>query len=421
MKNRKANISSLTGIRFFAAFHVVVYHNAQHLESLVPASLPFLGNYLHTGYTGVNLFFVLSGFILAYTYCDPDRPPTVPAERFWVARFARIYPVYALGLVLVAPLVFGHFLSSNDEFRALLKIGVSGGAAATCLQAWIPPLQATWNPPGWTLSVEAFFYALFPFIVPWLWSMERRGALLTACVAWALGLVPAFSILWLSDTTIQSASGYVTGEPLGGFLRTAPIFRLPEFVLGICLARAFYPEPGRARVDPGARRFGSLAVAAVAGILVALALADRIPRLLIEAGLFDPLYGALIVGLASGTGRLQALLSIGILRVLGEASYAIYILQAPIGAWMLRWLDVPAEAIGPALFAAYAAGLIALSVAVFFLVEVPMRSWIRSRVPAVDHRAERTLARAASLFFGGLIDRRPPGAERVGDDVPHDR
>jgi len=391
MQTRKPQLDALTGVRFFAAFHVVVYHHAALLDPLVPAALPFLGHYLHTGYSGVNLFFVLSGFILAYTYCDPRRPPVVDPERFWVARFARIYPVYLLGLLLVAPLVVSHFAATNAEATAALKIGVSGAVAAGLFQAWIPPLAGIWNSPGWTLSVEAFFYALFPFLVPLLWPLSRRQALVAAGVAWALGLLPPLvSMLVLApELPVAPGHGHMPVEPLAGFLRIAPIFRLHEFVFGICLARAFFPDP--AAGARSARRFGAVALGAAASILLALALAPRIPRLLIEAGVLDPLYGALIVGLASGRSPLRSLLATPPMRILGEASYALYILHIPLRAWMERGLGAPVAELGARFFALYAPLAVALSVLAFYALEDPARRWIRSRAPAAIERLTRAV------------------------------
>src|SRR4051794_39466872 len=94
------HLPALTGIRFLAAMHVVIFHSADWASWTVPA----LREVASSGYVAVSMFFVLSGLILAYTYSAPSRA-AVPRRPFYVARFARIYPMYALGLLLCAPFV----------------------------------------------------------------------------------------------------------------------------------------------------------------------------------------------------------------------------------------------------------------------------------------------------------------------------
>ena len=85
---RKPHLDALTSIRFVAAFHVVLYHNANLITFHLPAALQGIDPLFRTGYMGVNLFFVLSGFILAYTYLTPDERPDV--DRRWTrARLGR--------------------------------------------------------------------------------------------------------------------------------------------------------------------------------------------------------------------------------------------------------------------------------------------------------------------------------------------
>jgi peptidoglycan/LPS O-acetylase OafA/YrhL len=110
-------------VRFFAAFYVVLFHGLPWLRQkyALPGSLQtFLGN----GYLAVNLFFILSGFILAYTY-DGQIEGKTNRLHFWEARFARIYPVYFLSLVLA--FWFERGLSFGARTAVLLMV-----------QAWNP-------------------------------------------------------------------------------------------------------------------------------------------------------------------------------------------------------------------------------------------------------------------------------------------
>jgi peptidoglycan/LPS O-acetylase OafA/YrhL len=152
-------ISALTSVRFFAALYVAIFHWAKmnrHGGWPTP-----IRNAAFTGYIGVPMFFVLSGFILSYNYAPDERRPNIDRRGFWAARFARIYPVYLLGLVIAFP-----FFLKDLSKAALLNVAhvsLIGGTATTLTQAWSPATACKWNCPGWTLSVEAFFYAVSRF------------------------------------------------------------------------------------------------------------------------------------------------------------------------------------------------------------------------------------------------------------------
>jgi peptidoglycan/LPS O-acetylase OafA/YrhL len=82
---KRAPLHALTSIRFFAAIYVVLFHCG--IPHLISMPVP-MANFFDSGYTGVTLFFALSGFILAYNY-----PRVSSRHDFWISRFARIYPV----------------------------------------------------------------------------------------------------------------------------------------------------------------------------------------------------------------------------------------------------------------------------------------------------------------------------------------
>src|SRR5688572_1698523 len=164
----------LTSLRFFAAIGVVFYHTyATFLPSKpFPA---FVDRSIALGFLGVSCFFVLSGFILAYNYLDPPGSGSSGTVRagprsFLIARFARIYPLYLLGLLIHAPFIVAYrFSNEASAITALGKLIVSFGVNAGLAQGWLAQLKGGWNPPGWSLSAEAFFYLVFPFVAPIVW------------------------------------------------------------------------------------------------------------------------------------------------------------------------------------------------------------------------------------------------------------
>lgn len=188
----------LTSLRFFAAIWVVFFHlsGPRGLILTDPATLRPLYNLVRTGYVAVGIFFVLSGFVLAYTYRGE-----FSARQFWTARIARIYPVYFLGLVLILPVVVASVLRHMTTW---LWAGGSGLACVLLLQSWCPRTALAWNHPGWSLSVEAFFYLLFPLILLPLKRLAPRGLF----VAVGLSLVAALA----SCPWRPSASAALSGE-----------------------------------------------------------------------------------------------------------------------------------------------------------------------------------------------------------------
>src|SRR5580704_11495728 len=159
-------LNALTTLRFLAALHVVLFH--MRVTGVLPGGPWWYQNFSSVGYIGVNLFFVLSGFILVYTYANT----TVSPRRFWQARFARIYPAYALSLLLSAPFFFFAVRYLDIPFLAWSKQHLVAACVLTLtlLQSWFPEAALTWNAVCWSLSVEAFFYLAFPLLL--LWNRE---------------------------------------------------------------------------------------------------------------------------------------------------------------------------------------------------------------------------------------------------------
>src|SRR5579859_3585178 len=167
MPTGRPRLDELTSLRFFAAATVTLFH--LKVEGVVEGGPWWYENFAAIGYIGVNFFFTLSGFILVYSYEGRDYSPA----GFWRSRFARIYPAYLFSLLLALP----GFIAALDQldlpFFAWSKAHFIPACllTLTLLQAWIPQGALTWNPVCWSLSVEAFFYGLFPFLKirrPWL-------------------------------------------------------------------------------------------------------------------------------------------------------------------------------------------------------------------------------------------------------------
>lgn len=206
-------LDGLTGLRWWAAFGVFLFH----MRVFAPLPEPVSGAFDY-GYLGVTFFFVLSGYVLTWSM-----RPGISKSTFYWRRFARIWPSTMVALVLavpvfytLGPIVEGSFLKPFDFWILLLSV--------VMLQAWFanPLILFSGNPAAWTLSVEALFYLLHPWISRVLIPMSKRGAigLSVFAIFWAFGYRAAFWI-W--------PESWLAFVPM-------PITRVPEFLLGMGLA-----------------------------------------------------------------------------------------------------------------------------------------------------------------------------------------
>lgn len=360
----RSNLAALTGLRFVAAVAVVFHHFGQMAVPNGP-----LRNLAAAGFVGVDLFFILSGFVLVYVY----RPFEVRVGRpaFLAARVARIYPLHALALALSAPIFFSSMASRSEGASLLWRVVVSAGLHVTMTHSWVGHV-GVWNVPDWSLSSEWFFYLVFPWLVPPLvrtTSVLRLVVVATALCAAGVGLSfihHAWHPEWIGGTD--------AGTRLGGMLKYSPFGRLHEFLCGAILARIWL----LARPIPGAGWMTATSLVIVVGVLSRAHLA----LLPVSNGLLAPVFAVLLLGLAEGGGIVGRVLASAPVVRLGEASYGVYILHWPIALLFVAargWLGGPRE-IDVRAFWLYLVIVIVASVLAFELVEAPMRQRIRAAI-----------------------------------------
>ena len=339
MPSAKPQLLPLTGMRFFLALWVVVFHMviSNSYRGLVDLHPPALVDYiLRAGYAAVGVFFALSGFILAYNY--PLDRPWSPQQwfRFGSARFARIYPTYLFGMVLVAPFV-AYTLRANWSAAAAGKAFGLALMNLLLLQAWIPSTALSWNGPGWSLSNEAFFYACFPVLGLLIWRIPGLPRLLTAALAlWflSLALPLAAVVLPLPEFGAEgTAMGRETASHFWLYLiKFNPLLRLPEFCMGIAACRIY--QHWLANGSPLSGRGYWLYVPGLALEVLVIALFCSLRLPVVPDAFLLPAHALVILGLALGGGTVERLLAARPLVFLGNASFALYIVHSPVGLWM---------------------------------------------------------------------------------------
>lgn len=337
---------ALTGLRGIAAILVMLHHF--YLRLAIDQHLPFLQWLLRKGYLGVDLFFVLSGFVMAMVYgawFDGSRPRSlVNYVRFMVRRVARLWPLHAA--VLLALILLGVEATRVDLSPRLVV------ANFAMIQAWA--MSAEINPPAWSISTEFLAYLLFPALAPLALRGRVGPVVLLGLVVAAIGACIAFA------------------PPLGPMRRgwmdiyynysALPALRcLAGVMIGLLAWRA-----GRVRAVQaiaGLRWTGPLALACFIGMLL-----GRVNDLLIL-----PILPVIVLGMHYGRGPVHRALSANPLHGLGLLSYAIYLVHVA----MLSQFPFAAGPL-PAMLALYLAATVAVAMAAHRLVELPGRRAIRA-------------------------------------------
>jgi peptidoglycan/LPS O-acetylase OafA/YrhL len=346
----KTTIPSLTGVRGAAALWVFGFHLQRLFAGLdVPLlkALPFAGQ----GWSGVDLFFVLSGFVLMLTHEDDFAAITVQAlRRFAVLRFTRVYPLSVVVLLLIAAAV-----ALTPEFTAQFRLKnpenlTPGAFIKTALLAtrwFLPGNRGDWNQPVWSLSVELLGYAGFPFAAWALRACSPRAAVVVALLSFVA--LAAWMILggWWNSNEIDQVHAFAR--------------MLFCFLAGIAL--------GRVR-NTSMAISADLKSALTIGSCLVIVLACAWPALTV---LLPTAFGALVYGLSWRAGPVDRLLSSAPMVFLGRISFPLYLVHVMalnlIAFWIAR-LRPPASSHG-VLVAVSILAIMALAYALHRLVEKP--------------------------------------------------
>lgn len=345
----RIHLRSLTGLRFFAAFAVVVYHLTQKFGSL--NGLLHVTNF---GFAGVSFFFILSGFVLTWSH----RERTSCREFYW-RRFSRVWPLHAITTLLAVGVAA--ILSLPLDWRTVLS-------HVTLTQAWFGDRSIHYGLNGlsWSLSAEAFFYLLFPVIFAGLWL--KKNLWQWAGVAYVLMALVAAVVIILTSRSLNSFLLYVF-----------PAYRIGEFIIGMCLALAI--KRGWRPLFTTAQALTATALcyaALVAGTVLVFDAPDQLPLFIGNLWLV-PGFVAIIAAAAAGDlrGDQGFLRSAPVVR-LGQWSFALYLVHE----LMIR-LAAPSfgnSGAVPALIAAVIVAIIAvgLSGLLYEWVEKPAEKRLRS-------------------------------------------
>jgi len=307
-------LPTLTSLRFFAALHVFGFH-------LVAFRILTAGSVFYKvasiGYVGVGLFFVLSGFILVYTHGERD----VRAGEFWRARFPRLYLAYAFSLLVTLPwflyaVLYTHRLSVP---WAVAHLKLAMFLRIILLHAWVPPAALVCNAVSWSLSVEAFFYLLFPYLLKRFARASSARLILFGVLFWCVSLAVTTGYTGLNPDGLSRIN-----SDAGAFWLTVvkfnPLVRLPEFLIGMAYGFHYL----RVRANP--KLAAPPVLGGLLGFGVVVSFSASIPYPVLHTSILAPAFAAIIYGLALQPG-LPATLTLRPMVLLGDASYSFYLLH----------------------------------------------------------------------------------------------
>lgn len=317
----------LDGLRGIAALAIAVFH--------------FHGNW--GGYLAVDLFLMLSGFVLAHRHATKQESPA----EFIVARIARLYPLHIVTLCLFA------LVAAFIEYEEPLYVG---NVTSVVLQqltlthnVGLNPTGLNFNYPSWSVSVEFWINVLFIIVLMFLRNVYWL------LVPVALGLFCIFIQVGHLDVHYQNAYGVLNYGLLRG---------LVSFFVGVVL----YSEHIK-RQSPASSILDLTAILAMIAVVVVVLVrpyANSTSDFLVL-----PLFVLLISSVACDKGAVANF--IAQLSPLGEISYSIYLNQIPV-LLLVRWFGSCLGINDYLMFIAYIVFLLIFSRLTFWWIEVPMKS-----------------------------------------------
>lgn len=366
-------LDSLTSLRFFAAFWIVLYHSRDQFNCLwdLPREIVFS--------QGVTFFFVLSGFILAFVY--PHLSTKKEIKSYLLKRFGRIWPLHAAVLILVVatlPQSVQLVQCSSPAPYPLIF------AANLCMvHAWVPIDQFffSFNPPSWSISNEIFFYLALPLILFFSCDKNLKKLAIPLSISF---LIILFLCLFANSMHLPMADP--NSLSLQALVGVNPLVRIFDFILGVIFGTYF--AQNKDQLQNSVSRLNATICELISLALILLmvcntsSIAENLKHFwltgeagsywLREAGLVVLPFALLIFSLALQKGFLSKILSAPPLVLLGEISFALYLCHFPLIKYSYSYFPEQRSLISFVLFLAI---LFSISYLSFRLLESPARNY----------------------------------------------
>lgn len=342
---KSGEIKSLTGMRGLAAWWVVFFHFVESAAAFIP---DWLQRLFSKGYLAVDLFFILSGFVIFISYRDGFGKLTCRGYFYFLAkRLARIYPLHLLLLVLfISVPVAIHYFSTAKDLHGRFELSYFI-QSLFLVQNWGFSDGLDWNIPAWSISTELGAYLLFPFMC---WLINRslfRGEILVVSL-----MLITFLALALIFHTAQAGS-------IGGKIPELGLLRcVLEFFSGVGLGRLFV---SRSRILYEGRWLHGLLAVLLIGTGISCGWPDYF---------FMPVAFMFVIAFLISTDTfVSEWLASPFIYFVGQISYSTYLCHDLIRDW-IKFLS---RSMGHQQMLAYVVLVMIASIVLYFLVEEPSR------------------------------------------------
>lgn len=299
-----ANIVSLTPLRGIAASLVAVFHFQVYFLRFIQ---PDQSMFIDKCYLMVDLFFIMSGFLIMHVYKDQfsEKISFSAFKKFLTARFARIYPLHFVTLLLLVAL---YYIKLRDEAGLYNPSAIA--SHIFLLHSFGLHNDLTWNIPSWSISAEWWSYVLFPVLCLFLSRFKNAGIVVVALLS-----VTAYILILFVLPRTGTLPGAGWNNTLDvtydyGFIRS-----IGGFMLGMLLYLAYAKEAVR-------KLFSSDVLAVILILLLLTAMHKGLPDIL-----FIPGFSILILVLTSNTGYVSKWFNNRPLTYLGDISYSVYMIH----------------------------------------------------------------------------------------------
>ncbi len=375
---RTGEIKALTGLRIVAAMWVVLFHFRPWLWAASPRLKDGLAPLLNARAQGVDLFFILSGFVLTWNYLDRmGRAFSLRATlHFLWLRLSRVFPIYLVTMHIAALwIIFTLHVGTTPSPDVGKLTAISYLRQFFMVQLWFAPFfdETSWDGPAWSISAEWLAYLLFGLLILLIFRIARVSRARTL-------LVLAF-VASLPPTLLLLASGMLY----------TPWSWVPRIIAQFAAGALACAAVRRLQISDRGRRVAGYVALMILGVLVGGLYyydAHPIAGMIDSGGILAVLFMPLVVALSIGVGSLTALLSTRVMIYGGQISFSLYMIHEPVHtAW--NWvaqeyrLVLPMWGLKLVVIGLIAAAL-ALSAVLFHFVEEPARRWMRSMVDFRD-------------------------------------
>jgi len=358
-------INTLTSLRFFFALAVFAHHIILNVNRFI--NLPGdVSRILDEGFIGVGFFFILSGFVLTYSYQNKILTNTTNKKDFYIARFARIYPMHLFMLLFVLLKNYVLFTPETPFNIGTFFINLF------LLQSFVPEtsIYFSFNDVSWSLSDEMFFYLCFPFLIPLLSKLKVNIKFLSVLI---MAVIVFIVNLQLNTPEEKFAILYIN-----------PFMRIFDFILGIYICKTWLHLKDKVIK----LNFNLLEIGSVVILFAFVYLSVYFPLSYRYSIYYWIPIAILLVTFAFQKGIISKVISKRIFVLLGEASFCFYMIHVQwiqsMKTFMFSlkdWLPADNPLVSMSVFAGVFiltfAGICLLSIALHLCIEKPMNKYIK--------------------------------------------